>query len=188
VRSHLRRQHLEGNVAAELRIGGAVHLAHPADADRSGDAVVGERPTDQEASFGNAFTISTCMVALTSASSASVNRGGIVARQPLGAPLLSELPCNGTDCLEAALEVELSEVLLTQHGPQLALQLAAQFLAGRSPTGWSAGVEISCRIYKPRRPRVAALPPGRAAPRGAAAVMARALRPTAGWGVPASWD
>ena len=30
---------------------------------------------------------------------------------------------------------------------------ALLFVAGRSPTGWSAGVEISCRIYKPRRAR-----------------------------------
>jgi hypothetical protein len=46
-RRHLGRQHLEGHVAAELGVGGAVDLAHPADADRGGDAVMGEAAADQ---------------------------------------------------------------------------------------------------------------------------------------------
>ena len=40
-------EHLEGHLAPELRVGGAVHLAHPAGADRGGDPVVGERLADQ---------------------------------------------------------------------------------------------------------------------------------------------
>ena len=51
-RGHLGRQHLERDVAAELRVGGAVHLAHPAGAERGGDAVVGEGPADREAHSG----------------------------------------------------------------------------------------------------------------------------------------
>ena len=40
---HLDGQDLDRHLAAELRVGGAVDLAHPAGADRSGDAVVRER-------------------------------------------------------------------------------------------------------------------------------------------------
>src|SRR3990172_13257628 len=47
-RGHLSRRHLERHVAAELRVGGAVDLAHPAGADRGGDAVVGEAAADHE--------------------------------------------------------------------------------------------------------------------------------------------
>jgi hypothetical protein len=47
-RRHLRRQHLEGDVAVELRVGGTVDLAHPARADRGGDPVVREGPSDQD--------------------------------------------------------------------------------------------------------------------------------------------
>ena len=46
-RRHLRRQQLERHVAPELRVGGAVDLAHPARTDRGGDAVVGQAATDQ---------------------------------------------------------------------------------------------------------------------------------------------
>jgi len=46
-RGHLGGQHLKGHVAPEPGFGGAVHLAHPARADRGGDAVVGEGPADQ---------------------------------------------------------------------------------------------------------------------------------------------
>jgi hypothetical protein len=46
-RGHLRRQHLERHVAAELGVGGTVHLAHSAGADRGGDAVMGEAAVDQ---------------------------------------------------------------------------------------------------------------------------------------------
>jgi hypothetical protein len=46
-RGHLGRQHLEGHVAPELRVGRAVDLAHPAGAERRGDPVVGERLSDQ---------------------------------------------------------------------------------------------------------------------------------------------
>jgi len=43
---HLGGQDLERHVPAELRVGGAVDLAHPAGADRGGDAVVRESPAD----------------------------------------------------------------------------------------------------------------------------------------------
>ena len=46
-RGHLGGQHLERHVATELRVGGAVDLAHPAGADGGGDAVVGEGRADQ---------------------------------------------------------------------------------------------------------------------------------------------
>jgi len=46
-RRHLAGQHLEGHVAAEPRVDGAVDLAPPAGADRGGDAVVRERLADQ---------------------------------------------------------------------------------------------------------------------------------------------
>ena len=48
-RGHLGRQHLERHVAPELRVGGAVDLAHPAGADRGGDPVVRERLADHDA-------------------------------------------------------------------------------------------------------------------------------------------
>ena len=44
---HLRRQHLEGHVAQELRVGGPVDLTHPARADGRGDPVVTEAAADQ---------------------------------------------------------------------------------------------------------------------------------------------
>jgi hypothetical protein len=40
-------QHLDRHLAAELRVARAQHLAHAAGADRGGDAVVGERLSDQ---------------------------------------------------------------------------------------------------------------------------------------------
>jgi hypothetical protein len=40
-------QDLERDVAAELRVGGAVDLSHPARADRGGHAIVAERAADQ---------------------------------------------------------------------------------------------------------------------------------------------
>ena len=40
-------QDLEGDVAPERRVGGAVHLAHPPGAERGIDAVVGQRAADQ---------------------------------------------------------------------------------------------------------------------------------------------
>ena len=40
-------QELDRHVAAELRVGGAIDLAHPARADRGGDPVVRERLADQ---------------------------------------------------------------------------------------------------------------------------------------------
>ena len=49
---HLGRQDLERHVAPELRVGGAVDLAHPARADRGGDAVVGEASADQGRGHG----------------------------------------------------------------------------------------------------------------------------------------
>ena len=42
-------EHLEGHVPPELRVGGAVDLAHAAGADRGRDPVVGERLADHEA-------------------------------------------------------------------------------------------------------------------------------------------
>ena len=80
---------------------------------------------------------------------------------------LPELPRNGSDHLDGAFEVELVEVLLPQHGPQFALELAAQLARIDRP-----------KHPQPRRPRLAAcgataraaLDPGhpgfRAAPRG----------------------
>jgi hypothetical protein len=47
VARQLLRQHLDRDVASELRVGGAIHLAHPAGADRGGDAVVRERAAHQ---------------------------------------------------------------------------------------------------------------------------------------------
>ena len=47
---HLGGEHLEGDLAPELRVGGAVHLAHAAGAERGGDAVVRERLADQDRS------------------------------------------------------------------------------------------------------------------------------------------
>ena len=44
---HLGGQHLEGHLAPELRVGGAVDLAHAARAERGGDPVVRERLADQ---------------------------------------------------------------------------------------------------------------------------------------------
>ena len=44
---HLRRQHLDRDVAAEVRVGGAVDLAHPAGAEGGGDPVVRQRLADQ---------------------------------------------------------------------------------------------------------------------------------------------
>jgi len=41
-RSHLGWQHLERDLAPELRVGGAVDRTHPAGADRGGDPVVSE--------------------------------------------------------------------------------------------------------------------------------------------------
>ena len=46
VRGHLGRQDLERHLAAELGVGGAPHLSHPAGAERFGDAVVGEGRAD----------------------------------------------------------------------------------------------------------------------------------------------
>jgi hypothetical protein len=46
-RGHPGRQHLERDLAAELGVHRAIDLAHPAGADRGGDAVVRERPADQ---------------------------------------------------------------------------------------------------------------------------------------------
>ena len=43
---HRRREHLDRDVAPELRVRGAVHLAHPARADGGGDAVVAEAAAD----------------------------------------------------------------------------------------------------------------------------------------------
>ncbi len=57
---HRGRQHLERHVAAELRVGGAIHLAHAAGSDSCRDAVVGECPADHEAPFSIASTIATC--------------------------------------------------------------------------------------------------------------------------------
>jgi len=37
--------------------------------------------------------------------------------------------------------------------PALRTRIRRAFLAGRSPTGWSAGVEITCRVYRPRQAR-----------------------------------
>ena len=48
-RGHRGGQHLERHVAPELRVGGAVHLAHSARADGGGDAVVGEGAADHQA-------------------------------------------------------------------------------------------------------------------------------------------
>ena len=45
---HLAGQHLEGDLAPELRVGRAVHLAHAAGADRRRDPVVGERLACQD--------------------------------------------------------------------------------------------------------------------------------------------
>jgi hypothetical protein len=47
VAGHLGREHLDRHVARELRVGGAVDLAHPTRADRGGDTVVRERAADQ---------------------------------------------------------------------------------------------------------------------------------------------
>ena len=47
-RGHLGREHLEGYVTMQLRVGGAVHLSHPARADRGGDVIVRDLLTDQE--------------------------------------------------------------------------------------------------------------------------------------------
>ena len=47
---HLGGEHLESDLAPELRVGGAVHLAHAAGAERGGDAVVRERLADQDRS------------------------------------------------------------------------------------------------------------------------------------------
>ncbi len=43
---HVGGQHLERDVASELRVGRAIDLAHSAGADGGGDAVVGERAAD----------------------------------------------------------------------------------------------------------------------------------------------
>ncbi len=45
---HLGREHLQRHFAPELRVGGAVHLAHAARAERGGEAVVCERLADQD--------------------------------------------------------------------------------------------------------------------------------------------
>ena len=44
---HLGRQHLDRDVALEVRVGGAVDLAHPAGAEGRGDPVVRQRLADQ---------------------------------------------------------------------------------------------------------------------------------------------
>ena len=44
---HFGRQHLESDVTAEFGVGGAIHLAHAAGADRGGDPVMGERTAEQ---------------------------------------------------------------------------------------------------------------------------------------------
>ena len=46
---HQRRQHLQGDAAMQAEVVSGIHLAHPAGADRGGDAVVPERPTDHAA-------------------------------------------------------------------------------------------------------------------------------------------
>jgi len=48
VPSHFGGQHLDRHVAAELRVGGAVHLAHPARADGGGDLVGSEARSRRE--------------------------------------------------------------------------------------------------------------------------------------------
>jgi len=48
-RGHPGGQHLEGHVAPELRVGGAVDLTPPARADRGGNAVVRQLLADQRA-------------------------------------------------------------------------------------------------------------------------------------------
>ncbi len=45
---HLGRKHLECNLSPEPGVGRAIHLAHPARADRSSDAVVRELLADQD--------------------------------------------------------------------------------------------------------------------------------------------
>jgi hypothetical protein len=50
---HLRRQQLQRDVAAQGRVCGAIHLAHPAGSNRSHDAIVRERPIDQISPLGN---------------------------------------------------------------------------------------------------------------------------------------
>ena len=52
---HRRREHLDRDVAPELRVRGAVHLAHPARADGGGDAVVTEAAADHESAFSVAY-------------------------------------------------------------------------------------------------------------------------------------
>ena len=52
------------------------------------------------------------------------SKAGWKTRRPKPRPL-SELPCNGVDYPDGALQVELGEVLLAQHGSQFCLQLAA---------------------------------------------------------------
>ena len=45
-------QHLERHIASELRVGGAIHLAHSTDTDGGGEPIVGECASDHRASFG----------------------------------------------------------------------------------------------------------------------------------------
>jgi hypothetical protein len=47
IASHVGRQHLEGDIASELGIDSAKHLAHAAGADRLCNLVMRQRPADQ---------------------------------------------------------------------------------------------------------------------------------------------
>ncbi len=55
---HLGGQDFDRHVAAEFRVGGAIHLAHSTRADRSGDPIMRERTTDQSAPPGSQAVIS----------------------------------------------------------------------------------------------------------------------------------
>ena len=50
---HLRRQHLDCDVAAEFRVGRPVHLAHPARSQRSQDLVGSQRAAGFECHLGS---------------------------------------------------------------------------------------------------------------------------------------
>ena len=97
VGGHLGRQHLEGHVAPELRVGRAVHLAHPAGADRGGDAVVGERcdRSGRASPSGGSSSLASRALKRGSARSGSKRgeTGEVQERLVLGFRLLE--PCEG---------------------------------------------------------------------------------------------
>jgi hypothetical protein len=77
IASHLRREHLERHVAPELRVGGAIHFAHAARANRRGDLIVGEGAADQR---GTALPLREGRVAMDGGARAAVSYLSLRAR------------------------------------------------------------------------------------------------------------